>query len=304
MYTAKARGGSGHALFEAGMQVALLERIELEKDLRQALERGEFLLHYQPIVSLRSGEVRALEALLRWRRPGQALTSPGQFIGVAERTGLIVPLGRWVLGQACKQVRDWTERFPRPGDLGLNVNISARQLRSPELAADVQAALDASRLSPSRLVLEITESFMIADGDPAITHVEELRTMGVRVAIDDFGTGYSSLGYLRDLPVDELKIDRRFIDGLTAGSRQAALIRAIVTMSDELGIVPIAEGVERSRQAEMLRELGCNFAQGHHFVSPTAPDDPALLLALSAHEHLHLTGSPSQDPHQAWTAAS
>jgi diguanylate cyclase (GGDEF)-like protein/PAS domain S-box-containing protein len=304
MYTAKARGGSGYALFELGMRAVLLERIELENDLRQALERDEFLLHYQPIVSLRSGEVRAVEALVRWRRPGQALTSPHQFIRVAERTGLIVPLGRWVLGQACKQVRGWSERFPRPRGLGLNVNISARQLQSPELATDVKTALDASQLSPSRLVLEITESFMIAEGDPAITRVEELRAIGVRVAIDDFGTGYSSLGYLRDLPVDELKIDRRFIEGLTAGSRQAALIRAIVTMSGELGIVPIAEGVERPGQADMLRELGCNWAQGHHLVRPTAPEDPALLLALSGQEHLRVTGSPRRDPHQAWTAAS
>jgi diguanylate cyclase (GGDEF)-like protein/PAS domain S-box-containing protein len=303
MYTAKERGGSGYALFEPGMRTILLERMELEKDLRQALERDEFLLHYQPIVSLRSGEVRAIEALVRWRRPGYALTSPGQFIRVAERTGLIVPLGRWVLEQACKQARSWSERFPRPGGLSLNVNISAGQLRSPELVPDVKAALDASGLTPGRLVLEITESFMVADGDPAIARVEELRSIGVRVAIDDFGTGYSSLGYLRDLPVDELKIDRRFIDGLSAGSRQAALIRAIVTMSEELGIVPIAEGVERPEQADMLLGLGCNWGQGHHLVRPAAPEDPALLMAIGGPEHLRRNGGPEEDPRRDPTGA-
>jgi diguanylate cyclase (GGDEF)-like protein/PAS domain S-box-containing protein len=284
MYTAKARGGSGYALFEAGMRVVLFERMELENDLRQALEREEFLLYYQPIVSLRSGEVRAVEALVRWRRPGHGLTSPAEFIRVAERTGLIVPLGRWVLDQACKQARDWSERFPRPGGLSLNVNISARQLRSTELVSDVRTALDASGLDPHSLVLEITESFMIADGDPAISRVDQLRAIGVRVAIDDFGTGYSSLGYLRDLLVDELKIDRRFIDGLTAGSRQTSLIRAIVTMSHELGIVPVAEGVERPEQADMLRELGCNWGQGHHLVPPATSEDPVLLRALGGGE--------------------
>jgi EAL domain-containing protein (putative c-di-GMP-specific phosphodiesterase class I) len=291
MYTAKARGGSGYALFESGMRVVLFERMELENDLRQALERAEFLLHYQPIVSLRSGEVRAVEALVRWRRPGHGLTSPGEFIRVAERTGLIVPLGRWVLEQACKQARDWSERFPRPGGLSLNVNISARQLRSPELVSDVRAALDGSRLDPGSLVLEITESFMIADGDREISRVDELRAIGVGVAIDDFGTGYSSLGYLRDLSVDELKIDRRFIDGLSAGSRQTSLIRAIVTMSHELGIVPIAEGVERPQQADLLRELGCNWGQGHHLVRPTTPDDPVLLQALGGRKALGVNGA-------------
>ncbi len=283
MYTAKARGGSGYALFEPGMRTTLLERMELENDLRHALERGEFLLHYQPILSLRSGEARAVEALVRWRRPGHALAPPGQFIAVAERTGLIVPLGRWVLEEACSQVGAWSERLPQAEALSLNVNISARQLRSPEFTADVEAALAASGLSPGRLVLEITESFMIADGDPAITRVGELRGLGARVAIDDFGTGYSSLSYLRELAVDELKIDRRFIEGLAYGSREATVVGAIVAMSQELGIVPIAEGVERPEQADILRELGCNWAQGHHFSPPTAPEDPGLLVALDAH---------------------
>jgi EAL domain-containing protein (putative c-di-GMP-specific phosphodiesterase class I) len=152
-------------------------------------------------------------------------------------------------------------------------------------------------------VLEITESFMIADGDPAIARVEELRSIGVRVAIDDFGTGYSSLSYLRDLPVDELKIDRRFIDGLSVGSRQAALIRAIVTMSEELGIVPIAEGVERPEQADMLLGLGCNWGQGHHLVRPATPDDPALLMAIDGAEHLRRNGGPPEDPRRDPTGA-
>jgi EAL domain-containing protein (putative c-di-GMP-specific phosphodiesterase class I) len=279
MYTAKGRGGGRYELFEPEMHAALMERLDLENELRGALSRNEFELHYQPIVSLETGRLEGVEALIRWRHPTRGVIAPDRFVHIAEQAGLIVAIGRWVLAHACQQVHDWQRDLPHAAHLVLTVNLSARQVQTPELIDDVTFALDRSGLHPSRLVLELTESSLVDDSETTISRLEQLRGFGVRVAIDDFGTGYSALGYLRHLPVDLLKIDRAFIGDLAPGSSEAAVIRAIVAMCRSLGIAPVAEGVETEQQVAELRAMGCGLAQGYHFARPAPADDVGRLLA-------------------------
>jgi EAL domain-containing protein (putative c-di-GMP-specific phosphodiesterase class I) len=279
MYTAKARGGSSYELFEPEMHAALMERLDLENELRGALSRGEFELHYQPIVSLETGRIEGLEALIRWRHPTRGLIAPDRFVHIAEQAGLIVPIGRWVLARACQQAHDWRRELPQAADLTLTVNLSARQVQTRELIDDVTFALDRSGLPPSSLVLEITESFLVDDSVTTIARLDQLRSLGVRVAIDDFGTGYSALSYLRHLPVDLLKIDRAFIGDLAPGSSDAAVVQAVVAMCRSLEITPVAEGVETQAQVGELRDMGCRLAQGYHFARPAPAADVGRLLA-------------------------
>jgi diguanylate cyclase (GGDEF)-like protein/PAS domain S-box-containing protein len=281
MYTAKARGKGGYEMFESSMHAVLLERLELENDLRGALQRDEFELHYQPIVSLRTGEVQAVEALLRWHHPTRGLIPPHRFVRLAEQARLIVPIGRWVLRHACTQARAWQQRFPRHAALALTVNLSARQLREDGLIADVTEALEESGLDSRSLVLEITESLVVEDSDGMVERLQQLRRLGARVAVDDFGTGYSSLSYLRHLPVDLLKIDRAFMEGLSTGSSAAALAESIVSMARSLDLVSVAEGVELAEQASELRRMGCELAQGYHFARPGGVREISTLLAVA-----------------------
>ncbi|HET7686350.1 MAG TPA: sensor domain-containing phosphodiesterase [Candidatus Limnocylindria bacterium] len=267
MYEAKARGGGGVSLFHPELDQRAARRLELESDLRTALDGGQFRVLYQPIVSLCDGSLRGVEALVRWDRGTLGLVSPVEFIPLAEETGLIVELGAWVLGEACRAAAELTPAAR--GDVALSVNLSARQLLEPGLEATVAAALAASGLAPERLTLEITESVLLSDAATTLERLEALRRLGVRVAIDDFGTGYSSLSYLRRLPLDAVKIDRSFVEQVTLDPRQAALVRGIVELCHALSLDTVAEGVETAEQARALVGLGCDLAQGYHFGRPT-----------------------------------
>ncbi|MDQ6914183.1 MAG: EAL domain-containing protein [Actinomycetota bacterium] len=281
MYAAKGRGGSGYELFEPEMHAALMERLDVENDLRGALARSEFDLHYQPIVSLVTGRIEGVEALIRWQHPIRGLIAPDRFVHIAEQAGLIVAIGRWVLARACQQARDWQQRLEHASHLTLTVNLSARQLQAPQLIDDVTFALERSGLAPDSLVLEITESLVVDDNEATRARLQQLRDFGVRVAIDDFGTGYSALGYLRNLPVDLLKIDRAFIGDLVPGSPDAAVVQAVVAMCRSLELTAVAEGVEQAAQAAELRRMGCPLAQGYHFARPASADVIGHLLAAS-----------------------
>jgi diguanylate cyclase (GGDEF)-like protein/PAS domain S-box-containing protein len=278
MYMAKRKGKGGHAIFEAAMHTAALERLELEADLRRALAAGEILVHYQPIVRLADASLVGMEALVRWNRPGHGLVSPAGFIPVAEETGLILELGRWVLEEACRQVVAWQSDHPLSPPLELSVNLSARQLQDPGLVEQVEETLGHSGLEPSRLVLEITESMLMKEPDTAAERLAALKRLGVRLAIDDFGTGYSSLSYLRRFPVDVLKIDKAFVGAIAAGPEDAALAHAIVRLANTLELGTVAEGIETEEQLAKLRQLGCELGQGYFFARPLASDAMAELL--------------------------
>ncbi|MFN2625793.1 MAG: putative bifunctional diguanylate cyclase/phosphodiesterase [Mycobacteriales bacterium] len=275
MYRAKALGKGRAELFELGMHAEVLQRLETESDLRRAIAGQELFVYYQPIFNLRTGVAVGVEALLRWRRPDGALVSPDNFIGVAEESGLIVPIGRWVLEQACRQAVKWNEAG-RP--LRLSVNVSGRQVQTPDLADEVAQILRETGLPPSQLVLEITESMLIDDADRTITKLHGLRDLGLHLAVDDFGTGYSSLSYLRRLPVDILKIDRSFVSGVGQQGELTALTGAIVALGRRLGLEMVAEGIEDHRQLHELRQMDCQFGQGFLFSPALLPADIDVLL--------------------------
>jgi EAL domain-containing protein (putative c-di-GMP-specific phosphodiesterase class I) len=271
MYTAKAQGKNRFAMFNEGMQMGGA-RVALESELQLGIERKEFEVYYQPIVSLSDGTTHAVEALVRWRHPELGLLPPGEFIGVAEETGLIVPLGRLVLAQACDQLAEWKSRPATPPGFAMHVNVSVRQLRDPGLKAELERLIDHCGIHASDLVLEITETALVHDMDIMETRVMELKDIGVRIAIDDFGTGYSSLVHLRRFPIDILKIDKTFIDGITRGSEDAAIVEAVIKLARVLKIDTVAEGVERADQQTELRRMGCKYAQGYLFGRPKPGD--------------------------------
>jgi len=277
MYRAKTNGKNRCEVFEPQMHAAALERMEIEGDLRHAVVRDELRLHYQPVVDLRDGSLVGVEALLRWEHPTRGLVSPLEFITVAEESGLIVPIGRWVLTEACRQVARWERETGTP--LRLSVNISARQLQAPRLAEHVAKTLRSTGLKPSDLVLEITESMLVDDADRTIAKLHLLREIGVRLAIDDFGTGYSSLNYLRRLPVDVLKIDRSFVKGIGSEAELTSLTGAIVGIGRDLGLETVAEGIEEPGQLDALREMGCHYGQGFLYSRPLPPADLADVVA-------------------------
>jgi diguanylate cyclase (GGDEF)-like protein/PAS domain S-box-containing protein len=274
---AKARGKQRFAFFEPAMQEAALTRLALRAELQRALERDELLLHFQPTLELASGRMAGVEALVRWQHPERGLVAPGEFIPLAEETGLIVPLGRWVLREACRQIRAW----PEPGTpLRLGVNVSARQLVDPGFLGDVAGALDGSGLDPRQLVLEVTETVLAHNTELAVERLAALRARGILIALDDFGTGYSSLVYLQQFPLDVLKIDRCFVAEVDQGPRSATFAKVIVDLAAALGLRTVAEGIEREGQARVLRDLGCVVGQGFHFGRPMEPQAIAALLEL------------------------
>lgn len=277
MYGAKAHGKARVQVFEPSMGSGAVVRLELEADLRQALVTGELRVHYQPIVSLSNGCITELEALVRWQHPTRGLIGPGHFIPLAEESGLIIAVGRWVLNEACVQTRRWQLSLP-DNRLSISVNLSARQFQSPSLVADVARALQTSGLAPSSLKLEITEGIAMADAEAAVVMLHELRALGVRLAIDDFGTGYSSLSYLKRFPVDTLKVDRSFIEGLGHDRQDAAIMRSIVALAHSLSLDVTAEGVETITQWEQVRLLGCDSVQGYLLAWPQAADAAGELL--------------------------
>jgi len=279
MYQAKARGRNRHAVFEPVMGERALQRLELEGELRRALEREEFALHYQPKVSLESGEIVAMEALIRWEHPARGLVSPARFVPVAEEIDLIDPIGRWVLTEACRQARRWHARFPGMPSLKVCVNLSAKQFQHPALLEEVDAALRETGLDPAALDLEITESVVMEDAPATLVTLRDLKGLGVNLAIDDFGTGYSSLSYLRRFPVDFLKVDRSIIQGIGEGPKDEAMLSALVTLAHSMGTRAIAEGVETEEQLVRLRGAGYDFGQGYYFARPLPSQAAGALLA-------------------------
>jgi predicted signal transduction protein with EAL and GGDEF domain len=288
MYNAKAAGKGRHVVFHARMQEQLRERLRLEDDLNQALARGEFLLEFQPIVDLKTAELLGVEALVRWQHPAQGRLLPGQFIPMAEETGQIIALGRWVLEDACRRVQAWRRDVPAGEGLRVAVNISGRHLQQGDLLGDVRRALEVSGLDAGSLLIELTESTMMHNSEANLAKLRELKALGVRLAIDDFGTGYSSLSYLHRFPIDILKIDRSFISRLTESSEGPKLARAIVMLGETLGLETVAEGVEADDQVTQLLELGCVAAQGYLFSQATSLDAIAASAYALRREQLRL----------------
>ena len=266
MYRAKERGRGRCEMFDAQMLEQAVRRLETESALRRAIAADEFRVAYQPIVDLASGEITGLEALVRWEHPHRGLLLPGDFVPLAEDTGLIVPLGAIVLDRACRQTREWGARAGRP--LTVSVNLSGRELGVPSLVTAIAQTLDASGLDPALLCLEITESMLMTDVQASIRSLTALRALGVRLAVDDFGTGYSALAYLKHFPVHQLKIDRSFVAGLERDPRDAAIVSTVLALAESLGLDAVAEGVETRAQEEHLRALGCRLAQGYRFARP------------------------------------
>jgi EAL domain-containing protein (putative c-di-GMP-specific phosphodiesterase class I)/CheY-like chemotaxis protein len=248
-------------------------RRELARELRRALDAGQLVLHYQPVVTLASGQIVGVEALVRWNHPERGLLPPGDFIPVAEESGLIEPLGRWVLREACRQGAQW-QAAGTP--IGVAVNVSVLQLQSSGFLDDVSTALRKTTLLPSNLTLELTESVLAHDPISTTSTLEAIKRLGVQVAMDDFGTGYSSLSYLGTFPIDVLKIDKRFVGGMANGAWGSVLIQAIISLGHSLGLRLVAEGIEQPQQVEQLRSLGCDFGQGYHFSRPLPPGDLPL----------------------------
>jgi diguanylate cyclase (GGDEF)-like protein/PAS domain S-box-containing protein len=280
MYSAKDTGRNNYKFYSSELNARALERLGLERDLHRALERGEFRLHYQPVVDVPNGTVSGVEALLRWQHPERGLVPPATFIPIAEQSGLIVPIGAWVLDEACRQGREWSERgLP----LQVAVNVSGVQFRDAAVVGAVSAALQKSGLDPKLLVVETTESIMMKDLQATEAILQELKRLGVSVAIDDFGTGYSSLAYLKRFALDTLKIDASFVRDLDAGNGDQAIVSAIIAMAGNLGLRTLAEGVETARQAELLMKLGCARMQGFYYSRPVPPDEiPDLVGCLAA----------------------
>jgi diguanylate cyclase (GGDEF)-like protein len=294
MYRAKARGKAQYTVFEPSMRAELFRPIELRRDLQRAVERKEFMLHYQPIVSLSTGRLEGVEALIRWQAPGRGLVPPGEFIPLAEETGLIVEIGRWALHEACRRPRAWGIGYADETPLWISVNISKRQLEQAELVEDVADALKASGLDAHRLVLEITESVASLDDESMGAVLERLRGLGVRLALDDFGSGYSSLGRLQAMPLDMLKIDRQFVQ--SAGSREQAsqLTKTIIDLARTLGLTTVAEGIEQRDQRDLLVSLGCDLGQGFLFAKPLDAHGIEALLSRGAPERWPAVEEPGR----------
>jgi diguanylate cyclase (GGDEF)-like protein len=277
MYTAKQAGRGRFEPFEPGMHAKIVRRVDLERELHVALERGELELHYQPTIMLGTGRVCGMEALLRWNHPDRGLLYPADFLELAEANGSIVKIGSWVLREALAKAQEWKHRYPEHR-LTMSVNLSPRQLFESDIVELVRSSLAETDLAPESVVLELTEGVMVRDTRAIIDRLNSLKALGVRLAVDDFGTGYSSLSYLRRLPFDILKIDKMFIDGVGAGPTESAFALAIIKLAQTLRLEMVAEGVEDVRQAVLLRDLGCELAQGYHFSRPLPADGIEVLL--------------------------
>jgi diguanylate cyclase (GGDEF)-like protein/PAS domain S-box-containing protein len=286
MYRAKERGRGRCEVFDAEMRARAVHRLETERELRHALNRDEFELHYQPLIALGSGEIVGLEALVRWNHPERGLLDPGEFVSIAEDSGLIEPIGGWVQETACRQALGWHELRPDQRPLDVAVNLSARQVAHRDLADSVREILARTGLDPVNLRLEVTESVLVEESASATATLEALSEIGVRLVLDDFGTGYSSLAYLNRFPFDALKIDRSFVEGLGVEQERTAIVEAVIGMARALSLDAIAEGVENEAQLSELRRLGCDFAQGHLFSRPLAPEKVTSLLREGGFERL------------------
>ncbi len=280
MYHAKQRGRARFELFDDQMRERLVKRLGAEKDLRRALENNEFQLFYQPIVDLSEGSITGAEALIRWLHPDKGLLAPGDFIPLAEESGLILELGEWVIRNACQQVATWQKSGVAHAGVTVSVNVSARQLEDAALVHRLGATLEETGTDPGALGLELTESVLIENSDSPVKLLEELRSLGTTLILDDFGTGYSSLSYLRRLPLDVLKLDRSFVGGLSNPGRDRDIIQSLIQMAGVLDLSVVAEGVETAAQLACLKELGCEAAQGYHLGRPMPVKDFEALLRI------------------------
>jgi diguanylate cyclase (GGDEF)-like protein/PAS domain S-box-containing protein len=297
MYIAKRDGKGGYRLFEPEMHEGVLQRLELRTDLQRALAEGQLELYYQPVIRLEDGTVSGVEALLRWNHPTRGMVGPDHFIPLAEESGLIVPIGRWVLRQGCREGRRLLDGLPVPDGgkpASLAINLSLKQLQHSDVVADVRDALEESGLAPERLTLEITESVLMADTDLAVQRLADLKALGMKLALDDFGTGYSSLSYLSKFPVDVLKMDRSFLrDG--ASPQAADLANAVVALGSTLSLEVVAEGIELQEQWTKLRELGCDLGQGFYFAKPMDAESARSFLAQGVAAGELSAGVPTGD---------
>jgi diguanylate cyclase (GGDEF)-like protein/PAS domain S-box-containing protein len=281
MYEAKNKGKNRYTVFDPSMNARAWERLQMEIDLRRALERNELTLYYQLVVDLASGTVRELEALVRWMHPQRGIVSPAEFIPIAEETGLILPIGQWVLEQACRQVKQWQDALPPGHPLRISVNLSPKQFKHSGLADDIVRALDQAGLDPRSLKLEITETAAMEDAEATIATLQQLKALGIQLAIDDFGTGYSALSYLKRFPVDTLKLDSSFVEGLGRDAENTAIVRAILAFAKALNLTVTAEGIETPEQLQHLLDLECDCGQGYHFGRPVSAE------ALDMMFHVH-----------------
>jgi diguanylate cyclase (GGDEF)-like protein len=281
MYRSKRGGKNRYEIFDSEADGLSINRLRLESDLRQAIERKEFRVHYQPKVLLRTGEIVGFEALVRWDQSGHGLIPPSEFIPLAEQTGLINPIGFWVLKESCHQVRDWQNQHPMDTPLTVSVNLSARQFRYPELVEEVAEVLSETALDPRDLILEVTESAAMEDALSTITIFRELKGLGVKLAIDDFGSGYSSLSYLKRFPVDVLKVDRSLVTGIERYPANVAIVSAIITLAHGLGLKVIVEGVETAGELVKLRSLGAELGQGYYWWRASTSEETTELLAAT-----------------------
>ncbi|MBA2450028.1 MAG: EAL domain-containing protein [Chloroflexi bacterium] len=303
MYRAKANGKAQYVMFDQDMAIDAMNRMTMEAELRGAVPRNELRIDYQPIVDLETGRITEVEALVRWQHPQRGLVSPARFIPIAEETGLIVPIGQWVLEQACRQAQTWRADLPDAHDLVMSVNLSARQFRHPELVEDVSTILRETGLDPSALELEITESVVMEHVSGAITTMQELKALGIHLAIDDFGTGYSSLAYLKQFPIDTLKIDRSFVHGLGHDDSDLAIVRSVIALATGLQLTVTAEGIETAQQLGELQALGCDHGQGYFLARPAAEAAIRTLLtaeASSIEPYVHPTAVTATQPGQPY----
>jgi diguanylate cyclase (GGDEF)-like protein len=279
MYNAKARGKACHVIFDAAMRAQAKTALWLETDLRKALDNGEFVIHYQPIVSVDSNRIYGFEALVRWHHPSRGMIFPLEFIAVAEETGIIVPIGFWVVREACRQMRRWQEQFPAYQHLTVSVNISAKLFSQPDFCEVIETILLETGLDPSRLRLEIVERMLIENPEPAAALLSRLKDLNVRFDVDDFGTGYSALNYLRQFPINGLKIDRSFINALTFDKDNVEIVKTIVALARVLNLEVIAEGIETTEQMEIFKTMKGGYAQGFFLFKPLEAEAAGKLLA-------------------------
>jgi EAL domain-containing protein (putative c-di-GMP-specific phosphodiesterase class I) len=280
MYRAKARGKARYEMFDEAMHVRAVAQLQLETDLRRALERGEFRVRYQPIVACRRPARHGFEALMRWEHPDRGLVPPMEFIPVAEDTGLIAQIGEWGFGEACRQMRTWHERVSTQPPLMISVNLSGKQFVQPDLADRIERILHETGLSPESLKIEITESVLMDNPESAALMLARFRALNVQISLDDFGTGYSSLGYLHR-SIDTLKVDRSFVNAMGREGEGSELVRTIITLAHSMGMTVVAEGAETKEQVAQLTALGCEYAQGYFFAKPMSAEDAAALIAAA-----------------------
>ena len=278
MYKAKVSGKSQHQVFATKMHEQALKRLQLEADLNQAIINQEFELYYQPIVSLATGKLSGFEALVRWISPTRGFISPGAFIPVAEETGLIIPMGKWILETACRQMQQWRQQFPQAEKVMMSVNLSSRQFNQPDLLAQIQEALILTELDPANLKLEITESMMMDDVENTIILLNQLRKLKIEISLDDFGTGFSSFSYLHRFPTNTLKIDRSFVSNMKQGAKNIEIVNTITILAHKLGMNTIAEGIETEEEKEILQGFNCEYGQGYFFAKPLSKEDATELF--------------------------